>query len=230
MNNGNNGVDQPSSALYQYVVPAAVFIFAALSITIYFRASFRRGPPSGPGFIVAVRGAHPHRPGLGVDPRMKPPLFDAYLGLHRGDVGRWWDCEQTQTDTEWVDIMPVAVANLDLDFDAAGNSAAARAAKRASAASPSPPPDARASAEVDHRPPDVIGAGWDADNADVARRVLVSVVVAMPVAPESPYASGLGAGGDSRDEVRAPPYLELGRVEVDVLRADAEETVRAAIR
>ncbi|KAF7349271.1 hypothetical protein MSAN_01716600 [Mycena sanguinolenta] len=234
-NGGNNDVDQPTSALYQYAVPAAVFIFAAVSITIYFRASFRRGSPSGQGFVVAVRGTHPHLAGLGgqthvVDPRMKPPVFDAYLNLGldgdgAGDVGRQWDCdhEQTRTDTEWAEIMPLAVANLDLDRDANGDSAAARAAKRASAASPSPPPDARPSAEVDPRPPDVIEAGWD---TDITQRVLVSVIVAMPVASEFASGVGLGAGDDNRDEVHALPYLELGRVEVDVL----EVPTRAAVR
>ncbi|KAJ7272041.1 hypothetical protein B0H12DRAFT_1228884 [Mycena haematopus] len=211
--NNNNGTDPPTSALYQYAVPAAVFIFAAVSMTIYFRTSLRRGPPAAPGFIVALRGdrtAHHHH----FDPGMKPPVFDAYLG---DADGQRWDCEAQMMPTrEWAEMMPLSVANVDATDGAA---AAARAAKRASAASPSPPPppDAHSGAEVDPRPPDDADSGPD---SALARRVLVSVIVRMPVPLDSGPVERV-AGDSDEDEGDALPYLELGLVEVDVRGREA---------
>ncbi|KAF7338093.1 hypothetical protein MVEN_02033800 [Mycena venus] len=223
-----------NSALYQYAVPAAVFIFAAISITVYFRSSIRRQSPTGIGAVVALRGQQgaPHL----FDPRMKPPLFEAYLVLDGADGGQRqfeWDAEAQAPvpSGEWADIMPLSVANIITG----AQGAAARAAKRASAASPSPSP------EVDPRPPDAnANASTDAANLNHSSsaaslglnsdlvRALVSVVVRMPVAPTpeaAPTAERVDGAGDAEDMAEddiggAPlPYLELGLVEVDVLGA-----------
>jgi len=213
----NDGGDQRSSALYQYAVPAAVFILAAVSITIYFRSSIRRQPPPGARAVVALRGG---RERAQFDPGMKPPLFEAYLTESDGPGQQHqWDTEAQAPvpSREWAEIMPLSVA----DVVTGTEGLAARAAKRASAASPSPPlpPDAHSRAEVDPRPPDAnLNSSSLRLNSDPTR-VLVSVIVRMPVAPES---APTVEGDSARDEEDgAPlPYLELGLVEVDVLHAE----------
>jgi len=209
MNSEN--MNQPSSALYQYAVPGIVFVLAAISISAYFRATRNSHQRLPSDFRVALRHG---QQGDQFDPKMKPPLFDAYL--EDIDVGaEVYGQPQGQWDLEaqWAEIIPLSATSLD-SANGAGRAAAARAAKRVSAASPPPPLDAHSGAEVDPRPPDgMSGSGLDLD-LDLAR-VLVSVIVRMPVPPEFVPV----AGKDRRDEDEGDPlpYLELGLVEVDVL-------------
>ncbi|KAK7037946.1 hypothetical protein R3P38DRAFT_2770298 [Favolaschia claudopus] len=204
--------DPHNSALYQYVVPAAVFIFAAISITMFFRANARRRTPP-PGIVVAVRGSRVHRDLF--DPGKKPPLFDAYLEDVEG------------MGVEWGEMMPLAAANID---DAGLSAAAARAVKRASAASPSLSPDAPFGGEVDPQPPDHPRSSPNSSglNLDaIPTRLLVSVVVRMPFAPvPMPVRWSFDGEGNVEPEESTPlPNLELGSLEVDVL-SPAEEGVQ----
>ncbi|KAJ6525693.1 hypothetical protein B0H19DRAFT_1198454 [Mycena capillaripes] len=225
-----NQIESHSSALYQYAVPAAIFIFAAICIIIYFRSSLRQRPSFGPSPVVAVRGER----GRGwVDPKMKPPMFDAYLTVDDGDWRRLWDAEAQAeagtgtgivTSLEWAEIMPLSATNSTV------GGSASRVAKEGSEADSGRTPDSDATrdiipaAEANPRPPDPT---LDLNSELDLSRVLLGVVVRMPIPSAAPVAATEGEG-DGEEEVPLP-YLELGLVEVDVLRCGViEERVMAS--
>ncbi|KAJ6463849.1 hypothetical protein C8R47DRAFT_1225006 [Mycena vitilis] len=230
--NGNTDPTQ-SSALYQYAVPAAVFLFAAISVVIYLRSSLRGRPSVGPSVVVTVRNRGERQR---FDASMKPPIYDAYIADGGGVEGkgkdgegprRWgWDAEaQTRASRDWAEIMPLSASNL-----AAVCSESPTRTEKGGAGEPGPlrhTPATNVGAGVDPRPPDATLGRLPLDLDVDLKRVLVSVIVRMPNAlVSSPVALGKEEGekqgvGDEDGEVL--PYLELGLVEVDVLRGGIEE-------
>ncbi|KAJ7156977.1 hypothetical protein C8R43DRAFT_949212 [Mycena crocata] len=83
-----------SSPLYRWAVLAAVFLFAAVFATVYFRSRMERRRR-------LLLGADGRRLPV-VDPTKKPPLFDAYIGV--GDP-------PGPMSRDWEEMMPLSAAS-----------------------------------------------------------------------------------------------------------------------
>ncbi|KAJ7047070.1 hypothetical protein C8F04DRAFT_1062629 [Mycena alexandri] len=186
------GGHNSNSALYQYGVPVAVFIFAAICITIYFRMSF---------LTDQRQRADPERDGRrgkeGMDPGMKPVLFETYL------ADGWWDPRLAVifSAKEWEEIMPLSVANLD--------SSAASTTKDGV-------PDAKYGAT---------DSNMDCAGSRVLVSVVICMPCAPVPLPRTslpPSATTNSQEGEEETDTNSKPeplpYLELGLVEVDVSR------------
>ncbi|KAJ7709634.1 hypothetical protein B0H17DRAFT_1028536 [Mycena rosella] len=107
--------DSGTSPLYRYAVLAAVFLFASVFATVYVRSRLEQRRRE------LARGFGDFGFEFEFDPRMKPPLFDAYLPA-AAQVPR--PIPRAEAPREWDEIMPLSISHGPQNSSPAGKDAA----------------------------------------------------------------------------------------------------------
>ncbi|KAJ7775136.1 hypothetical protein B0H16DRAFT_1509670 [Mycena metata] len=190
------GGHKSNAALYQYGVPLAVFSFAAICTTIYFRMSLladRRQRQLADAERDGTRGEED------MDLRIHPIFFETYL------ADGWWDPSLQSgvaipSVKEWDQITPLSVLDLD-------SSAASTATK----------------GDIPDADPGTANSNTDYAGSRLLVSVVICMPRAPALRPQTsptPSATTNGQEGEQETDAKSEPLpsLELGLVEVDVSR------------